>query len=188
MVHGNTIFSRFLPEKFERYSLPLEKKGLSSTLDQKYNFILARYKIKGSEKEWIFVDLHFSAFDKAGETRIQQFRYIETTIFKEYLKGNYVVVGGDWNMRLASTEFPHNTDKKYLFWVEDLPTNIRNELANDGWYFAIDEDVPSVRTDERPYDGNNYTTIIDGFLCSPNVEMVEIKGMDVGLNAAITIQ
>ena len=183
MEHGNSLISEYALDSAKRYSLPLENRGLTSILKQRYNFILGRYKIEGSDQQWIVIDLHFSAFDKNGETRKKQLHYIERVIFDEYAKGNYVVVGGDWNLRLANTSFPYDTDPKYLFWVEDLGEATRKELIDAGWYFAIDMKIPTVRTDERPYDGKNYTTIIDD-LCSPNVELLSIAGINAGFEGS----
>jgi hypothetical protein len=49
-----------------------------------------------------------------------------------------------------------------------------------GWRIAIDETTPSVRTNERPYVKNeNYTTVIDGFVVSPNVETLSVSTHDL---------
>ena len=172
---GNVIFSKYQFDYTARHQLPLEK-GLASTFNPNYNFIEARFRIPDSEKEWVLVNLHFSAFDKGGLLRKKQLATLMEFITAEYEKGNYVVVGGDWNHRLISTNFPYTTEEKYLFWIHDLP----NDFTPDGWQWGIDPTSPTVRTNERPYiDGENYTCVIDGFLLSPNVEIKSVRGYNL---------
>jgi endonuclease/exonuclease/phosphatase family metal-dependent hydrolase len=180
LVHGNAVFSQYSAISTQRYALPFESSGFSRFLSQKFNFILQRYGIEDSQKQWVIINIHFSAFDKNGETRAKQMEYIKQGILNEYDKGNYIVVGGDWNMRLTDTDFPNDTQKKYLFWIQDIPERIKESLITKGFYFMFDSSTPSVRTDEKPYTGHNYTTITDGFLCSPNVEALKIHGVDGG--------
>ena len=73
------------------------------------------------------------------------------------------MLGGDWNMRISDTDFAHTTADKDLFWIYDFP----EDLLPDGWRFGVDERTPTVRTLHKPYvEGENYTTIIDGFAYS----------------------
>ena len=93
-----------------------------------------------------------------------------------YDSGKAVAVGGDWNMRLTPTDFSYTADESAQFWIHDFP---REELG-EGWQVAVDPSTPSVRTNEQTYKaGVNYTTIIDGLVVSPNVEIVSAKGLDL---------
>ena len=59
-----------------------------------------------------------------------------------------------------------------LFWVHDFP----RDTLRPGWRIAIDPAVPTTRTNEQPYTaGVNYTTIIDGFIASPNVTVEAVR-------------
>ena len=50
-----------------------------------------------------------------------------------------------------------------------------------GWQVVIDPAIPTTRTNEQPYkSGMNYTTIIDGFIVSPNITVEEVRGLDLG--------
>ncbi|QZY56388.1 hypothetical protein [Crassaminicella profunda] len=177
LLSGNAIFSRYLPDVSTRMALPLEKKGITGIFNQKYNFVVQRFLIEDSTKEWVIVNLHLAAFDKDGKTRYEQLKEIKAFMLREYEKGNYVVVGGDWNHRLIKTTFPYDTPKKHLFWIKDIPHDFKPE----GWQWGVDRHHPTVRTLEKPYiKDKNYTCVIDGFLVSPNVEIMKVNGFNLG--------
>lgn len=145
-------------------------------------FIRRRYHVQVTEldvggKPWALINVHLSAFDEGANTRMVQLRQVLDLAAAKFAEGKAVVVGGDWNMRLAPTDFPYTADDKAQFWIHDFP---REELA-EGWQVVIDPSVPSVRTNEQPYTaGVNYTTIIDGFVVSPNVQVGSVRGIDLG--------
>ena len=131
-------------------------------------------------KDWVFVNLHLSAFDD-GSLRQQQSDFLRRRMLELYEKGHYVVLGGDWNMVLpgvAREAFgPWTTTEENLSWLKSLPEG----WTPEGWTWARDVSVPSVRTNDQPYrEGQNHRTVIDGFLLSPNVELREVRGLDLG--------
>jgi endonuclease/exonuclease/phosphatase family metal-dependent hydrolase len=96
---------------------------------------------------------------------------------REYQSGRHVVLGGDWNFQIAETNFPSTTDARFLFWLFPFP----QDALPPGWRIAADPSIASVRTNERPYvAGENYTTVIDGFIVSPNVAIESVHGFDLG--------
>jgi len=106
---------------------------------------------------------------------VQQFEKLLEIAAEYYADGKHVVIGGDWNMQLTPTDFPNNTDMKQLFWLKTLP----HEKIPADWELVFDPSIATVRTNYQPYImGENYTTVIDGFLVSPNVELVSVKGID----------
>lgn len=71
---------------------------------------------------------------------------------------------------------PYTTQPKLLFWAQDLPP----DAMPDDWTWSYDLRVPTVRSNERPYHrGENYSCIIDGFLTSPNVEVIAVEARDL---------
>jgi hypothetical protein len=49
-----------------------------------------------------------------------------------------------------------------------------------GWKFAFDPEVPTNRKLKSKYNPDKtYTTVIDYYLVSPNIEIVEVKGLDL---------
>lgn len=168
---GNSIFSLFTPSKTIRYDLPLDKKSIYRK-KQKFHFIISSFEIKDSDKQLIVINIHLSAFDKDAIVRMRQLQKLKEVMLTEYKKGNYVVVGGDWNLRITKTNFLYTTQKKYLKWIYDIPL----EFKPEDWSWGIDYSNPTFRTAERPYLNNeNYTSIIDGFLISPNLEIMNVK-------------
>lgn len=168
---GNATFSRYQLDTVRRVELPREKKKYYG-IRQKYPVLIYYLPIKDSDQEWVIMNVHLAAFDKDAETRELQLDLLRSLMLEEYEKGNPVIIGGDWNMRLASTEFPYTTEEKYLFWIHDLA----EDFTTLGWKWGIDPSAPTVRTLERAYKkGENYTCIIDGFLVSPNINILLVK-------------
>ena len=80
----------------------------------------------------------------------------------------------------SDLRFPHTTEAKYLTWVHPFP----REAIPSGWTVVADPSHATVRTNERPYrTGENYTGVIDGFIVSPNVETLAVRGYDLGFVA-----
>ena len=166
---GNLIASKCIPFEISIHKLPGNKTGLFC---QKFNLIFAKFRIANSNKLWVIGNVHKSAFDSNATIRKLQVKEIVQQGIVEYTKGNCVVIGGDWNLVPVKTTFPHTTAKKYLFWIFSFP----KEYIPAGWHFYVDEKSPSVRTLQKSYVKNeNYTTIIDGFLCSPNVKVAQVR-------------
>jgi endonuclease/exonuclease/phosphatase family metal-dependent hydrolase len=144
---------------------------------QRYHLLVARFPLKGRPGELVLADLHLSAFDPQAELRRSQLGEVTEFALAEYRRGHHVVLGGDWNLLLADTRFAYTTEERYLFWVHPLPAG----FPPPGWRLAADERAPSVRTLERPYrPGENYTAVIDGFLVSPNLTVLEVRTGELG--------
>lgn len=173
---GQSILSRSPPGDLFRMELPAEQKSTLG-IKQKHHLLVARFPTARSGKQLVLANVHLSAFDEAAVTRYRQLKAIEDFIIEEYSKGSYIVCGGDWNLLLEELVRFHTTPAKYLFWVYKLPA----WFPPGGWIKAIDPETPTVRTLERPYrKSENYTGIIDGFILSSNVELVEVRTIDTG--------
>lgn len=174
LVVGSGVLSRVGIARSTRHELPSRKLRIGVTL-QHFNVLETRIPIAGRTAEWVIFNVHLSAFDD-GSLRRQQLAEVLRLIEAEYAAGNYVITGGDWNMRLALTEFPYTTSEKAKFWVRDFPMG----ETPAGWRWAVDASAPTCRTLEQPYRaGVNYTCVIDGFLVSPNVEVEHVETVDL---------
>ncbi|MFA6707859.1 MAG: endonuclease/exonuclease/phosphatase family protein [Sphaerochaetaceae bacterium] len=164
---GNATVSVIEPTAAETRALALEPGYILGMFRKQYKMHIIRIA-----DNWVIVNVHLSAFDSAETSvREQQLRQVLDFASSEYEKGNKVVIGGDWNLRLVETDFPHSTATEHLFWIRDLPEWARMP----GWSWAADAQTPSVRTVHVPYtEGHNYTLVIDGFLISPNVELLSV--------------
>ncbi|NQV80536.1 MAG: hypothetical protein HQ495_08275 [Alphaproteobacteria bacterium] len=171
IVSGREITSATL------HPLPLEDSYGFGFLRKLYGLHAARIPTGDGNKAWVVINIHLAAFDDNAEVRYAQLERTIAVARREYEAGNYVVLGGDWNLVLAKTAFHHNTDEKFLFWIYDFP----RQLLPDGWTIAADPAIPSVRTNHQPYmAGDNFTTIIDGYLLSPNIAVESVRTLDLG--------
>ncbi len=137
-------------------------------------FLVARFPVSNG-KELLVINTHNSAYDD-GTLRTQQMEYLKEFLITEYSVGNYVIVGGDWNQTPYGfePELPsHQFDTINLTYVEkDYPA--------PEWSWAFDPNLPTNRRVAVPYDrSTSLTTVIDYYLLSPNIELEEVKTIDV---------
>jgi len=177
ITHGTMTLCPASPVSRQIVKLPVEPTFLAGIIRRNYALMVTRFEVEGNADRWVIINLHLAAFDHKGATRQKQLEAVFAFAEKEYEKGNFVVLGGDWNMELIKTGFPHKTDLKHLFWLIDLP----KQKLPPGWKIVCDPDVPSVRTNYQPYvQGENFTAIIDGFITSPNVTVNSVATCDTG--------
>ncbi len=90
-----------------------------------------------------------------------------------YRKGDYIIAGGDWNMNPAGYANIHFISKDSAFALPDL-SSIRG--PDSTWTIAFDPRYPTNRDVSTPYiPGLTPTTIIDYYICSPNINVLEVK-------------
>lgn len=173
--NGLASYVRHGLESSEIWDMPSDGDPYDGPLRRRYGALAAT--VQGPGGCWTFVNLHTSAFDEGAALRRRQLSAVLDRAAREHAAGRRVVIGGDFNLRLIETDFPHTTRDEHLFWVHDFPT----DLLPEGWRIVADPGVPTVRTNERPYRaGENYTAVIDGFIVSPGVEAVSVSAADLG--------
>lgn len=177
--HG--LFSSVNAAGVERETvlLPLEPGYILGVTRRLYHMHVIR--APGASGGWTIINVHLSAFDDGANVRLAQLRSVLAYAQREYDRGRHVIIGGDWNLEFARPGRPTTTDEKFLFWIHPFPYE---ELGND-WRVAVDPSIPSVRTNERPYvKGENFTTVIDGFVISPNVKAITVSTHDLDFQYA----
>ena len=180
-VHSGIVTgANFKAENAERYSLPSVDSWPEKLFHLKRCMLVSRYKIKDRGKELVVINIHLSAYDD-GTIRSRQMRLLREFAQKEFKKGNSVIIGGDWNQRMPGVEKDqfgkYTTDEKYLLWAQKIDGN----WTPKGWKWGFDDKVPTVRNNESAYrKGVNFTTIIDGFLVSPNVDVLDVRTINLG--------
>jgi len=173
LEHGQALYARLAVEETGVVALPAEDAGIFGV---RRRYAAPFVRLAGPAR-WTVVSVHLAAFDADAAVRTRQLRELLAWAEGEYRSGRRVVLGGDWNLQLAETTFPHATEERFLFWLFPFP----QEALPDGWRIAADAAVPSVRTDHQPYvAGENYVTTIDGYIVSPNVEVESVSGFDLG--------
>lgn len=130
-----------------------------------------------NEKELIVLNVHLSAFDEGGVIRKQQLDFLSAYIEKQMAAGHYLIIGGDWNHVLPGTDpsaFP--TTQSWPEWLQTFP----EDFTPEGFKWAVDSDHATVRTLDTPYvAGQNFLAVIDGFLVSSNIEVVDVATTDM---------
>ena len=138
-------------------------------------FLVNRYKTK-SGKELLIINTHNSAFDD-GSLKKQQFNILKEFIENEYKKGNYVVLGGDWNQNppnLSNKDFGGYTENTSF-----ILTSIETSIFSKDWQFAFDDTNPTNRALTESYtEGQTPVTTLDFYLLSPNIEIIRVNAIN----------
>jgi len=173
--YGKAFYVKPRISSLRNRPLPLEPINYFGFIKRLYSALVIHIPIQGRDKEWVIFNIHLSAFDKNGNVRMKQLRAVIDMAREEYKAGNYVILAGDWNMVLHQPKNSYTTENRFLFWLIKFPDMI---LPPD-WQIVTSKDIPSVRTLERPYKAaENFTTIIDGFILSPNVGWTSVNAVD----------
>ncbi|MBQ2899278.1 MAG: endonuclease, partial [Oscillospiraceae bacterium] len=78
--------------------------------------------------------------------------------------------------------FP-KTEEKYPIFTAELwkPGVLEESALPEGWSYVFDDSVPTCRLLNKPYDKESAQHyVIDGFIISPNVELVSVGTVDAG--------
>ena len=176
-VYGGVLScTRFTPLETKRIALPGITDWPRKIFYLERCLLMQRFKLPNG-KDLIVINTHFEAYDD-GSVKKEQMKLTKKILEEEYAKGNYVILGGDWN--IAPPDF--NVKK----WEKEINHDKLYELNNDSnfiphWKYAYDGNTPSNRKNNHAFDPNTtFTTVIDYFFVSPNVEVVEIKGINAG--------
>ena len=172
---GLLSFSRFNPKSVIRYSFPGNYSWPVSLFMLDRCFLVKRFSTS-NQKELIVINTHNSAYDD-GSLKKQQMEYLKKFLLSEYEKGNYIIVGGDWNQNPPDVDY---SDIK-----ENSPTKrfVLNPIdANylpDTWTWFYDPGTPTNRYLNAPYiKGKTITPIIDFYLMSPNIKSEIIRTLN----------
>jgi len=171
VLSGLQTLSRFEPLSVVRHSFPGNYAWPQGLFMLDRCFLASRYRLEGG-RQLLVINTHNSAYDD-GTLRSNQMAYLKNFLIQEYEKGNYVIVGGDWNQcppgfnpefeqNLMDNENRMNIEKKYL----------------PEWKWVYDQKIPTNRRLVAPYDEKTtLTTVIDFFLVSPNIAVKQVQGV-----------
>ncbi|MEG2916706.1 MAG: endonuclease/exonuclease/phosphatase family protein [Clostridium sp.] len=173
VLAGLTTLSKFDINSSTRYDLPGKSSFFVQLCDLDRAMVVNRLPVDNG-KELVAINAHLSAYDKGGLVRKVQLGYIKSFLEEEYAKGNYVIIGGDWNQQMPGTNaFDFKTTEQWPDWLQDIP----EDFVPSGYTWAYDKTVPTSRTVATSYTkGENLLSVIDGFLVSDNVEIISTIG------------
>ncbi|HPE94514.1 MAG TPA: endonuclease [Bacillota bacterium] len=173
---GILTLTDFEISEAQRISLPCPFSWPLRTANLKRCLLVCRIPISGSDRELVVVNLHLEAYDDGGGKEAQT-KMLLKILEEEHEAGNYVIAGGDFNQT-----FPGSLDtwqiKNAGYWTPGVLD--RSSLA-EGWCFAYDDMLPTCRLLNQPYDPDDPLTqyyVIDGFILSPDVELISVETID----------
>jgi len=180
VVSGIATLSRYKPFESVRHGFPGNYSWPKHLFLLDRCFILNRYRMTGN-KEIVLINTHNSAYDD-GSLREEQLGILRDIMIKEYEKGNYVIAGGDWNMN------PPGFDGSKII-AGDTTMVLKSSMDENTfpieWTVAYDPRIPTNRDLSEPYlSGSTPTTIIDFFVCSPNIKVNSVKGINWGFEVS----
>lgn len=161
-------------ESANRYTLPNIE-----AIPYKYFYLdrcLLENKIPLSNgKNLIVLNVHLSAYDSNGTVKKEQLEWIERYIEGADLENNYYVFGGDWNLIMTDTS-KEDIRNQRDYWVEKP-----KDFKDGGFKWVYDDKINTVRELDAPYEkGKTFERVIDGYLVSPNLEVLKVETVDRG--------
>ncbi len=171
-ISGLLSLSKYKINESKRYQLMGDETFPRRLFFLKRCMMVNKYKLD-NEKELILINIHLSAYDKGGCIRKAQCNHLIDFINELSKQNKYVIIGGDWNHLLDNSIYKEDMPE----WVSLLPS----KLFDTPYKIIYDKDVNTVRSEDKPYiKGENFETIIDGFLVSPAIQVTKVKARDYG--------
>jgi endonuclease/exonuclease/phosphatase family metal-dependent hydrolase len=173
---GLVIFSSFHMIENTRYAFPGGYKWPVRLFMPDRCFLLSRLALPDG-KELVLINTHNEAFDD-GSQRNQQMAVLKELMLQEYEKGNFVISGGDWNQNPVGYSIERLSMADVRRVIEPV---IEPDFLPFGWQWVFDPEIPTNRDVDQPYRrGETPTTIIDYFVVSPNISVIDVKTEDLG--------
>jgi endonuclease/exonuclease/phosphatase family metal-dependent hydrolase len=172
---GIAVFSKYMPVECYRGALLGKYQWPKQLFMLDRCFIFCRFRLEQG-KDLVIINTHNEAFD-AGDMRDLQMKHLRGIMEEEYEMGNFVVAGGDWNMNPAwYREGPFTTGDI----ARTVPPEFDDDFFPPGWHWVFDPNIPTNRNVDQGYlRGKTPSTIIDYFIVSPNVDVVEVLTQDL---------
>lgn len=173
---GLLTLAQATPKQVIRHSYPDKHPWPEGLFMPKRCFMESRFAT-ASGRELVLLNTHNSAYDN-GSLRKLELGVLRNFVLKEYKKGNWVIVGGDWNQNPSGYQ-QKNTDPEAL--KHFRPSILPEGYFPKGWHLAWDRTTDSNRFLNKPYhEGKTMTTTIDFFLLSPNIETLNVRVLHKG--------
>lgn len=175
VLAGQVSFSNKNILSSERLALPIDETWPQRLAGLDRALLVTRLEVENG-KELVVVNVHCSAYDKGGQIRKLQGEMISRVLEEEYKKGNYVIIGGDWNQAIPGSDASiFETKEEWPEWLVEVPETFKPE----GFQWVFDKNVATCRNAGKEYvEGYNFLSIIDGFIVSDNIEVVNVEGIN----------
>jgi endonuclease/exonuclease/phosphatase family metal-dependent hydrolase len=175
---GLLTASKFEITSASRVSLPVSDAFPTKFFDLDRCIVVSHLPVKtegGASAELSLINIHPSAYDEGGLIRAEQMKVLAGIMEEEYAKGNYVIVGGDFNHAFGGTEEAFAKNMKRPDWVQSFD----EAMLPEGFHVVIAGNVLEIgtcRDTSIPYNrGFNYEVVVDGFVVSDNVSASSVN-------------
>ena len=179
---GVAVLSKYEIANAERVSLPCPFSWPVKTVNLKRCLLVNHVPVVDAEgndtgKELVLINLHLEAYDD-GEGKIAQTKALKKLMDEELNKGNYVIVGGDFNQTFSNVDSSMYPVKDGMW----TPGSLDTEEFGSRWQCLMDNTTPTCRSLDQPYQGadqdNFQYYMIDGFIVSDNVKVESVETLD----------
>lgn len=169
---GQITLSRYNPQYAARMAFESSYDWPMRLFQLKRCYLETRF-ITRSGKELVLINTHNSAFDDAASLREKELNTLKQLMIEEYKKGNYVLIGGDWNQNPP----PYDTaDLLPVYKSKYISPGIPSDFIPTGWNYAYDPLHTTNRDVNTPYsEGSTITNLIDFFVLSPNIKLEKVQ-------------
>ncbi|MBQ9265526.1 MAG: endonuclease/exonuclease/phosphatase family protein [Bacilli bacterium] len=178
---GLTTISKYKIQEAKRHEYTVST-GFSKFFDLDRCFSSSVIDVSNGRKLYI-CNSHMSAYDEGGVIRAKQVEELNAFLKERKDNGDYVVFAGDWNNDLLTNnpDFTYNTTdhrpfgetKKDPDWVSKFFDEEGKSPVIEGFKVVASDNYPTSRNNDIEYiPGKTYTTAIDGFIVSENIEVV----------------
>lgn len=173
---GLLTLSKHLPSSSVRYNFPGDYSWPTNLFMLDRCFLVNHYPLQDG-KELLVINSHNSAFDD-GSLKAQEMDYLKQFLLDEYRKGNYIIVGADWNQNPPG--FSPNQFSAELTYKRFQLNAIPADFMPEEWKWVYYPLIPTNRNLAAPYDPEQSTvTILDYFLLSPNLHFSSVQTIDL---------
>lgn len=173
---GMLSFSQFPITQAQRYAYPLIADWPNKLFLLDRCFILTRFPLANG-KDLVILNTHNSAYVTDKTLRDKELKILTDKMQSEYLKGNFVIAGGDWNANPPNAK-PDGNFNGHIFFKSEV--QMETNSIPKGWKWAYDAGSPTNRQNYKSFvKGENPTTILDYFVVSPNIELLMSKAIDL---------
>lgn len=162
-----------------RRSLPIDE-GFMKLLDLDRCYSVCRVPVEGGG-ELVMYNVHLSAYTADESIVRSQLEMLSEDMAGEYAAGNYVVCGGDFNCDLLGNSAEIFGVAGDFSWAQPFNAALLPEGFSLVAPFSADAPVPSARNADGPYaPGESFVITLDGFIVSPNVQVLGADVVDTG--------
>lgn len=169
---GIMSLSEYLPQSSIRLGFPGKLGWPERHYHLKRCMIVNRY-ITINQKEFVLINTHMSLLNNK-RLKLQEIQFLKDFVLREYDKGNYVVVGGDWNQ--SPPNFLINKFGERFSKESFILSKLGSELMPNDWKWVFDPKLSTNRYMNESYiSGKTIECLIDYYLVSPNIEVSRNK-------------